>query len=135
MDACFFDTTPVEAAVFLGGMLVLRNCLFAGAVPSWFGPGSVMTEGVQRGNTATRVVFSTASLLETCGGIAGLASPSPAQPATPSRGLSAGATAGVVTGVLVVVFVVALIVVLVLFFKFKKSGSYKRLQQGIQVAE
>ena len=71
LDACFFDTTPVEAAVFLGGMLVLRNCLFAGAVPSWFGPGSVMTEGVQRGNTATRVVFSTASLLETCGGSPG----------------------------------------------------------------
>jgi hypothetical protein len=63
---CFFANTTLKSSVFDGGSVLMRDCLFAGAVPAI--PASFTTEGSQQPNTATTIAFDTASLLETCGG-------------------------------------------------------------------
>jgi hypothetical protein len=72
---CFVDTN-LKGSLFNSGSVLVDSCLFAGAVPAM--PGSFIMTGAQIGYTSTGISFDTASLLPTCGGIAGLRKESPA---------------------------------------------------------
>jgi hypothetical protein len=53
-ERCFFSNTIVGARYFPARSVLLRNCLFAAAVPSM--PANFLTEGVQLGFASSRVV-------------------------------------------------------------------------------
>jgi hypothetical protein len=63
---CFFKDTKLRGSEF-DGSVTLEGCLFADEVESTAGFVSI---GAQVANIATHLVFGTASLLPTCGGVA-----------------------------------------------------------------
>jgi hypothetical protein len=69
LTRCFFLRTAPWGSQFANGKVTLVGCLFAAEVSL---TASFLTSGVQVSFTSTAIVFDTASLLATCGGVAGL---------------------------------------------------------------
>jgi hypothetical protein len=68
--ACSFADTKLEGGMFLGGSVMVDSCLFAGVVPTM--PVRFSSTGTQFNFTTANISFETASMIATCGGIAGI---------------------------------------------------------------
>jgi hypothetical protein len=72
VESCCFVNTSLKGGIpFRVGWVLVSSCVFAGGLPAF--DASFIVAGVQRSFTATQISFDTASMLPTCGGVAGIA--------------------------------------------------------------